>query len=95
MVEALPVSSKLLSSKLQTRMGTIEILSYAFSRQKCGAILTMLSKKSKAFYDNNLVDFEAMCAGVRATQFWGKSQAGKFDKLQLHPTAIKQDEERG
>ena len=81
MVEAQPVSSKLLTSRLQSRMGTIEILAYAFSKTQCEAILTMLSKKSKQFYTNNQVHFGALCYNVRATPFWGKSKADNGDLM--------------
>ena len=70
MVEANQV--KLLSDKLQTRMGTIEILAYAYTLNECEKILSQLSKRSRIFFQKNRNDLKAMCVCLRATPFSGK-----------------------
>ena len=55
-------------------MGTIEILSYAFTLQQCERLLKRLSKKSAAFYERNKKDLKAMCVAFRCSTFWGNTQ---------------------
>ena len=87
MVEASEV--KLLCDKLRTRMGTIEILAYAYTLNECEQVLSRLSKRSRIFFEKNRNDLKAMCMTLRATPFWGRKIPDKFnDQKTIFPEGI-------
>ena len=84
MVEAVTV--KLLCTALKTRMGTIEILSYAFTLEQSERILSRLSKRSRIFFERNKNDLKFLCAGLRSSPFWGRTKAKSGDSRTIWPT---------
>jgi hypothetical protein len=87
MVEAVTV--KLLCPTLKTRMGTIEILSYAFTLEQTERILSRLSRRSRIFFEKNRNDIRFLCVNVRSSPFWGRTKCQySGDNLITWPTQI-------